>query len=144
MQTDYTLPQTFLGFDFGLRRIGVAAGQTFTQTATAVTTLLAIQGEPQWYEISALIKTWQPNGLVVGIPLSMDGSEQTITKLARQFAKQLESHYKLPVYETDERLSSVDARSELFDAGGYKKLKKQAIDSTAAKLILEYWLRERK
>lgn len=144
MTDSYAPSRTFLGFDFGLRRIGVAAGQTFTQTATPLTTLIAIQGEPQWHEVTRLIKTWQPDGLVVGIPLHMNGSEQAITTAARQFAQTLAERYQLPIYESDERLSSASARTELFASGGYKKLQQKPIDSVAAQVILEQWLREYK
>jgi len=133
--------QIFLGFDFGLRHIGVAAGQTCTQTAQALTSLSAHQGTPNWDEIAKLINTWQAQALVVGLPYKMDGTEQPITKAARHFIEQLKKRYSLPVYEMDERLSTAEAREYLFAAGGYKALKKKSIDSLSAQLILESWLR---
>ncbi len=132
--------QTLLGFDFGLRHIGVAVGQTYTRTAQPVTTLAAHKGVPEWPEITKLIQTWRPHALVVGIPLNMDGTEQPLTRAARRFAKALEKQTQLPVHSMDERLSTVEARAHLFAQGGYKALKKQAIDSMAAQLILESWL----
>lgn len=132
--------KVLLGFDFGLKRIGVAVGQTVTQTARPLITLSAAQGEPQWDKLDNLVKTWQPDGLVLGIPLNMDGTEQTVTHFARRFAQQLHERFKLPVYEMDERLSTKDARERVFAQGGYKALQQKQIDSIAAQLILQNWL----
>lgn len=131
--------QTLLGFDFGLKYIGVAVGQTVTGTATALITLQAKNGIPNWDEINALINEWKPAGLVVGIPLNMDGSEQQLTAEAKKFAQALE-RFHLPVYRVDERLTTKEARQRLFETGGYRALKKSQVDSFAAKLILETWL----
>jgi putative holliday junction resolvase len=131
---------TLLSFDFGLKHIGVAVGQTATHNAQALTALAAKNGTPQWDEISQLIKIWQPKELVVGIPYHMDDSEQQLTKKARRFANQLKERYQLPVHHVDERLTSVEARARLFDMGGYKALQKKHIDSVAAQIILESWL----
>ena len=134
--------KTILGFDFGSKRIGVAVGQTITQSATPLKTLNANQGEPNWDEIKTIIQQWQVSELVVGLPLNMNGSEQAITHAARAFAKQLAERFKLPVHEIDERLSTVEAREQVFAAGGFKALKKKQIDGVAAVLILEQWMRE--
>lgn len=138
--------RTFLGFDFGMRNIGVAVGQNITQTAKPLTTLQSEKGVPPWQEIYDIIKTWRPYALIVGIPLNMDGTEQDITHAAREFANELYDRYKILVFTEDERLTSVEARAQLFAAGGYKKLQKktgaESIDSVAAQLILESWLRE--
>ncbi len=132
--------EILLGFDFGLKRIGVAVGQTVTQTARPLTTLKASKGIPEWNALNQMIKTWQPDALVVGIPLNMDGTEQPISHSAREFAKQLHERYKLPVYEMDERLSTKDARERLFTEGGYKALQNGQVDRVAAQLILQNWL----
>lgn len=134
------LSQVLLGFDFGTRRIGVAIGQTITQTANPLTVLSAQDGIPRWDELTKILKTWQPDGLVVGIPLNMDGTEQSITLRARNFAQELAERFKLPVYEIDERLTSVAARERVFTDGGYKALKGAKIDAIAAQLILQNWL----
>lgn len=131
---------TLLGFDFGTKRIGVAVGQTVTGTARPLAVLAAKQGVPAWESVRALLETWQPEALVVGIPLNMDGSEQPLTLAARAFAAALETKFNLPVYGMDERLTSVDARARIFDEGGYKALKNASIDSVAAQLILQNWL----
>lgn len=131
-----------LGFDFGMKRIGVAVGQTITQTARPLATLKANQGVPQWKELNKLIKIWQPDALVVGIPLNMDGTEQPLTRAAQEFSAALKQQYGLSVYGIDERLSTKDARERLFKQGGYKALQDGQVDSVAAQLILQNWLIE--
>ena len=131
-----------LGFDFGMKRIGVAVGQTITKSARPLTTLKANQGIPQWEVLNKLIKTWQPDALVVGIPLNMDGTEQPLTQAATAFSNELKQRYEVPVYGMDERLSTKDARERLFNQGGYKALQKGQVDSVAAQLILQNWLEQ--
>ena len=133
-------PETLLGFDFGTKRIGVAIGQMITKTARPLCVIPAKNGVPHWETIAKLIKDWQPDALVVGVPLNMDGTEQPLTRAAKKFSDLLHERFQLPVHGIDERLSSVEARARLFDAGGYKALKNTAIDSIAAQLILQNWL----
>ncbi len=128
-----------LAFDFGLARIGVAVGQTITGTANPLPTLLAKDGVPDWNKVETLIKEWQPDMLIVGEPFNMDRTDQQITKRARKFANRLHGRYGIRVELNDERLSSAAAREEIFEFGGYQKLKKTQIDSIAAALILESW-----
>ncbi len=132
--------KVFLGFDFGLKRIGVAVGQDVTMTASPLRTLTAHNGKPNWKEVERLIADWQPSALIVGIPLNMDGTEMTVTKTARHFAKQLQQRFPVPVYQEDERLTTKTARAKAFEKGGYKALQKEVIDAVAAKLILEAWM----
>lgn len=137
----------FLGFDFGTKSIGIAVGQSITRSANPLTTLAAQQGKPDWEVLNKLIDTWRPDGLVVGLPLNMDGSEQPITRAAQNFVSTLKKNYPLlPVYQIDERLTTVAARAEVFNSGGYRALQasnnKKRMDSIAAKLILEAWLLE--
>jgi len=134
--------QVYLGFDFGLKRIGVAVGQTITHTAQPLKTLQAENGVPNWQDVEKIIMEWTPDGLVVGIPLNMDGTEQPITQNAKQFAKQLEKKFNQSVFEADERLTTLEARNQVFSQGGYKALQKTEMDSIAAKLILERWMDE--
>ena len=131
---------TVLGFDFGMKRIGVAVGQTITSSANPLLTLTAKQGKPNWSVVDRLVDTWHPDAFVVGLPLNMDGSEQFISRAAQHFAKALEKRYQRKVYRMDERLTTVAARAEVFASGGYKVLQKSQIDSVAASLILEDWL----
>lgn len=128
-----------IAFDFGMKRIGVAVGQTVTQTARPLDTIQAKEGEPNWQAISKLIKKWLPDALVVGIPLNMDGSEQPITLHAKEFAELLREEFGLPVYEVDERLTTKDARERLFAQGGYQALQDGQVDRVAAQLILQNW-----
>ncbi len=128
-------PQTLLGFDFGEKRTGVAVGQSLTGTATALITLHSRNNKPDWPSIEALIKEWQPNALVVGIPVHMDGKEQPMTLAARKFVRQLEGRFHLPVHEAEERLSSVEAEEALGNDAD-----KADIDREAARIILQSWL----
>lgn len=123
-----------------MKHIGVAVGQTITRTANPLTSLKAINGIPKWDEIAKIITTWNARALVIGIPLNMDGTEQPITAAAKKFGNRLEAQFKLPVHRVDERLTTVEAKQQLFDLSGYKALDKTAIDSYSAKLILESWL----
>lgn len=131
-----------LGFDFGTKRIGIAVGQMVTKTARPLTTLQAVNGVPSWNKLDKLIHIWQPDACIIGIPFNMDGTKQPVTEAARQFAKQLQERYQLPIYEMDERLSTQEARERLFAQGGYKALQNGQIDSVAAQLILQNWLIE--
>ena len=140
MPASTTEHQTLLGFDYGCKRIGVAVGQRLTQSATALSTVSARDGKPDWSAITRLMEEWKPDALVVGIPYHMDGSEQDITRAARRFCRQLEGRYRLPVYEADERLSSFIVESGLStqrNAG-------RDIDPLAAQVILQDWLQQQK
>ena len=127
-----------LGFDYGRKRIGVAVGQTVSGSATALTTVSARDGQPDWRSISALIQDWQPELLVVGLPLSMDGSEHELTQAARRFGNQLAGRYNLPVEFVDERLTSVEA-----EARQVRPPRPGDIDKIAAQIILQDWLDSR-
>ena len=128
-----------LGFDFGLKKIGVAIGQVITRTASPLTILKANRGMPDWSLIKKLIMEWDADALIVGLPLNMDGTEQWITECTRQFATTLEKQFHLPVYLVDERLTTVAAKDDL-----HTHLKGSArfnqVDSVSAKLIVESWL----
>ena len=130
----------FLGFDFGMKRIGSAVGQSITKQSKALKTISAKNGEPDWDTLEDLIDTWSPEALIVGIPLNMDGTEQEITQHAKTFAHKLKHRFNLPIFEEDERLSTIEAKQNLYDIGGYKALKKKEIDCFAAKIILDSWL----
>lgn len=135
-------PELVLGFDFGLKHIGVAVGQSLTQTASPLTALKATQGTLAWEAIAALISEWQPQALVVGLPLSMDNKELSITPAAKRFVDFLKAHTELPVYTVDERLTTKEAKQLLFEKSGARGLTKDKIDGVAAKLIVEQWLRQ--
>ncbi len=128
-----------LSFDFGDKSIGVAYGQSITASARPLPALKAQHGQPDWLQVERLIKEWQPDALVVGCPLNMDGTEQELTLRARKFARRLHGRFALPVEMVDERLTTVEAKARLFEEGGYRALQKDAIDSESAVLILESW-----
>lgn len=127
--------QTLLGFDFGIKRIGIAVGQSITGTATALCTINTRHGKPDWDRISGLIEHWRPEALVVGLPLHDDGSDSNLSKAARRFAQQLENRYRLPVHPMDERLSSHAAKQFMRQSTS-----KQEVDAVAAMIILQNWL----
>ena len=135
-------PQRVIAFDYGEKRIGVAVGQSITGTANPLKALSAKNGQPNWNEVELVLKEWRPDFLLVGLPLNMDASEQLLTKRATKFANRLNGRFSIKVKMMDERLSSVEAREQLFSNDGYKGLQKNSIDSQAACLILESWFRE--
>ncbi len=130
-----------LAFDFGLRRIGVAAGQSITCSATPAGLINAVDGVPDWPAIDRLIQEWRPDLLVVGLPYTMDGSEQEISRRARRFAGDLEQRYPQPVHTVDERLSSHEALARLKELRqqGRRRIRPGDIDCVAACVILESW-----
>ncbi|MGB3270557.1 MAG: Holliday junction resolvase RuvX, partial [Rhodanobacter sp.] len=98
-----------LGFDVGSRLTGVAIGNHFTATARALDVVAMRDGQPDWSRLDALQREWQPDTLVVGLPLTLDGAEQAASRRARNFASQLGQRYGLPVQLVDERHSSREA-----------------------------------
>lgn len=143
-----------LGFDFGLKQIGVAVGDTLTNTARPLKIFLAKDGVPQWEQIEQCIKEWDPLYLVVGEPLNMDGSESDMSLRAKKFAKRLHGRYGIHVELHDERLSSKEAKSIIKEdyagqnikqrgvqnKGKSRRIAHNRVDSIAATLILESWL----
>ena len=122
-----------MGFDFGMKRIGVAVGQKVTQTASGLTVVQACDGIPRWEQIDKLILDWQPGKFIVGLPLNMDGSKSEMSQKAHKFSRRMSSRYDIPSEMFDERLTSFEAREHE---------EKTHIDAIAARLILESWLRE--
>jgi putative Holliday junction resolvase len=125
---------TLLGLDFGLKHIGVAVGQTITRSATPMTTVNAADGRPDWTALDALIHEWQPERLIVGLPLNMDGTRSDMAKRAQRFANRMNARYRLPVEMRDERLTSQEARSLSDDP--------DTRHAIAAQLILKAWLED--
>jgi putative Holliday junction resolvase len=122
--------QTFLAFDYGLKRTGVASGNSLTRTAGPQATIAA-EGNARFPLIEARIKLWQPDALVVGIPFHPDGASHENTVRAQKFARQLRGRFGLQVFEVDERYSTTEAL-----AGGAKDA-----DAASACIILEQFLR---
>ncbi len=132
---------TFLGFDFGNKKIGTAVGQNSTGIASPLKTIRSINQQPNWELISQLVKEWQPAGLVVGISKQSDGQDNPITPRMRKFCRQLEGRYNLPVYQIDESYSTFEAKQMLFDELNVNATKLWDVqDQLAAQLILQSWL----
>ena len=132
-----------LGFDYGARRIGVASGNRISQSARPLPVLMVKSGQPDWARVDALLSEWQPEALVVGLPLTLDGGEQAITRGARAFADALGMRSKLPVHMVDERHTSQEAARRFAAqraAGSARRRDAENIDSLAAAVILESWL----
>ena len=124
----YMAAQTFLAFDYGVKRTGVATGNTVTRTAQPLTTIHA-EGDARFPAIDRLIREWAPQALVVGVPFHPDGAEHENTRRARRFARQLQGRFGLPVHEVDERYSTV----EVLAYGA------RDADAAAAALLLEQY-----
>ena len=122
--------QTFLAFDYGLKRTGVASGNRLTGTATPRGTIAA-EGDARFAQIAQRLKEWAPDALVVGVPFHPDGAPHENTVRAQKFARQLRGRYGLPVYEVDERYSTTEAHS----------LGARDADAAAAAIILEQFFR---
>jgi len=133
MSSQSTMPATpllsYLAFDFGTKRIGVATGNTLTRQAQPLRTVAA-DGDARFDAIGALIREWQPNALVVGVPFHPDGAAHDNTERARRFARQLHGRFKLPVHEVDERYSTTEA------ARGASR----DLDAASAAIILNQFL----
>ncbi|OGT64947.1 MAG: hypothetical protein A3J38_05045 [Gammaproteobacteria bacterium RIFCSPHIGHO2_12_FULL_45_9] len=136
--------RVLLGFDFGLRCIGVAVGQTISCTAEPLVVLACpVKGKAPWEQLDALVKLWRPDGMVVGVPVNVSGEEQPITRAARRFVRALAARYPVPIYEADERYTTIEARREFRQNDRRsKRSNNERLDSLAAVVILEMWLRE--
>ena len=134
--------RTFLGFDFGMKNIGVAVGQDLTHTANPLTVIKAREGIPNWGQIKALIDQWQPQQLIVGLPFSMDGTEQEMTQAARRFGNRLNGRFHLPVEWQDERLSTFETLDQLGIQSKMQSNNREDVDRISAQLILQSWLNQ--
>ncbi|SHE20974.1 Holliday junction resolvase RuvX [methanotrophic endosymbiont of Bathymodiolus puteoserpentis (Logatchev)] len=137
--------ETYLGFDFGNKKIGTAVGQLMTKTASPLMTIRSLNQTPGWDKISALISEWQPTGLVVGVSRQADGSDNIITPRMLKFCRQLKGRYHLPVFQVDEALSTFEAKQMLYDDLHVNASKLWEVqDQLAAQLILQTWLNQQK
>jgi len=131
-----------IAFDFGIKRIGVAVGENITKKGRPLNVLNAQNGHPNWSIVKKLIQFWQPNFIIVGLPLNINGTKQNITRKSEKFANLLQYKFKIIVKMHDERLTTVEAKSIMFKKNGFKALKKEKIHSCAATIILESWLNQ--
>jgi putative holliday junction resolvase len=137
--------RVFLGFDYGGKFIGVAVGSTHSGLAQpAATVRVRANHVPDWDQISRLVSEWRPHALVVGLPLNMDGTEQTMTRAARAFGDRLKERYNLPVHMVDERLTTRAAKDQLYAAGVAGTRHKSRLDEVAAQTILQSFLNGQK
>jgi putative Holliday junction resolvase len=124
-------PQSFLAFDFGTRRTGVASGSTVLRQASPLKTL-ALEGDARFAAIAKLIAEWRPDALVVGVPYHPDGAAHDNTRRAQRFARQLHGRFRLPVHEVDERYTTTEAHA----------LGAADADAAAAAIILDQFLQQ--
>jgi len=129
-------PSTVIGFDYGSSWIGIAVGQTLTRQARPLGAVRA----GDWQAIEKIIEQWQPQRLIVGLPLNMRGEAQEMSKRAERFGRQLEGRFGIPTELADERLTTREAWTVAVETGEHRC--KQEIDSLAAALITESWLRD--
>ena len=128
---------TVLAFDFGIKRIGVAVGETLLGRSRALATIAAEDKDTRFGEIARLIAEWQPRSLVLGLPLAEDGSEHELTARVRRFAQQLEGRFRLPLTLVDERYSSREADTRLAERGLSWQARRREVDAVAAQIILQ-------
>ncbi len=128
---------TVLAFDFGEKRIGVAVGESQLRQAHPLTVIQGEGNTERFAAIAALINEWQPTSLVVGLPLTLDGTPHAMTARCTRFANQLRGRFGLSVVYADERLSSVEAEERLRASGHNAKSAKNHLDAVAAQLILQ-------
>jgi putative Holliday junction resolvase len=141
---DTNPPETIVAFDFGLRRIGVAVGQDVTATASPVAAVRNSDTGPDWQAIATIVSEWRPTRLIVGMPLHEDGSPSEMGEDIKRFIAELQ-RFDLPVEQVDERYSSLEAGEVLKSEralGLRGRISKEEIDSVAAALIAERWLRK--
>lgn len=133
---------TVLGFDFGLKRIGVAVGEIELCTVHPLATIAEVVTEQRFAAIAALIEEWCPVLLVVGVPSNLDGGEHELADTCRRFARRLEGRFELPVALVDEQFTSASASIALRDAGVAGRKQKAVLDQVAAQEILEIYFSE--
>ena len=130
-----------MSFDFGTKKIGVAIGQRVTGTATPLSIIRVENGIPDWNSLENLITQWQPEQIVVGLPLNMDDSQSKMSKQALWFSSELENRFGLPTSNVDERLSTFEARQ--ISLKKRNEGERAQLDDIVAALILESWLRDK-
>ena len=131
-----------MAFDFGTRRIGVATGQEMLGTGKPLAMLAARDGVPDWDQIGRLLKEWQPDRVLVGLPLNMDDTENDMCARARKFGKRLHGRFHVEVEMVDERLTSFEAKGDVMASGGSLDFGRDGVDDRAAVLILETWFHQ--
>lgn len=134
----------YLGFDFGTKRLGIAVGQTITQTARPLVILSVHEKMPNWQQVDQIIADWQPKALIVGMPdvqsEQFDKQIKHVIQGVKKFIKQLNNRYDLPIFIVNEHLTSREVHQRI-DEGLIDRKHDDAIDDIAAQIILESWMR---
>lgn len=123
---------TLMAFDYGTKRIGVAVGQTITQTAEPLTIVRQVNGQIDWSSIEKIILEWRPDRLIIGFPATEDGNRIALHDAIERFGSELKSRFSIPIGYCDERLSS-------FEASSLHEGSRHELDAIAAQLILQTW-----
>ena len=138
---DLNTPQMIMAFDFGTQKMGMAVGQALIESATPLALFPMKDGIPNWDELHKIIKQYQPNVFLVGLPLNMDDSESELSTRARKFARRLRHQTNIETWMVDERLTTREAREELGFYQEQGRAKKMSADSFAAALLIQSWYR---
>lgn len=135
---------SYLCFDYGLKNIGVALGNTLTKEARPLTVIAAVNGKPHWEELEALVNEWRPTAIIVGHPIGDNGGATELSTKAEKFARQVEGRLGQETILHDERFSSKEAKLRAKESGHKGDFIRQPIDDLAAAIILESWLNLKK
>ena len=133
---------SIMAFDFGTQKMGIATGQSTIESANPLPLFAMKDGIPDWNQLLKLVKEWQPNVFLVGLPLNMDDSESELSARARKFARRLRHQTNIETWMVDERLSTREAREQLAFYQEQGRAKRLSADSFAAALLIQSWYRD--
>lgn len=139
---DLNVPQMIMAFDFGTQKMGMAVGQSLITSSNPLALFPMRDGIPNWDNLLKIVKQYQPNLFLVGLPLNMDDTESELSARARKFARRLRHQTNITTLMVDERLTTREARDELDHYQAQGRGKNVAADSIAAALLIESWYRE--
>ncbi|EPF75517.1 putative pre-16S rRNA nuclease [Acinetobacter gyllenbergii] len=134
--------QSIMAFDFGTQKMGMAIGQSSIESSTPLPLFPMKEGIPDWDKLLKIVKEWQPNLFIVGLPLNMDDSESELSARARKFARRLRHQTNIETWMVDERLTTREAREELESYQSKGQAKRLSADSFAAGLLIQSWYRD--
>ena len=135
--------KTYLGFDVGTKRTGIAIANSLTAQANGIATVIHNKdGSTNWIQLEEIIKQHKPNQFIVGLPLDQENKEQEMTFIAKSFGRKLEKRFSIGVVFVDEHLSSSEAKNQLIWHYAHKNADRGEVDKKSAELILQTWLNE--
>jgi len=135
--------KTYLGFDVGTKRTGIAIANSLTAQANGIATVIHNKdGSTNWIQLEEIIKQHKPNQFIVGLPLDQENKEQEMTYIAKSFGRKLEKRFSIGVIFVDEYLSSSEAKNQLKWHYAHKNADRGEVDKKSAELILQTWLNE--